>query len=191
MEQIELTESSKAKTKKEILAEYKRSILLATKLRDSQLEQLGFSLKTNGKRNKAAGHTWEYEVVDKLRELGYEHAITSRGTSKERDNQKVDIMNKDEKKNGFLPFNLQCKNSVRPPAFQVVLDEMPTDEVNVIAFKQTKKTGSKFMTQGMYAIMYMSTFYRYIEIEKKYHELTSKYNELRDKNFNSFVDENS
>ena len=135
--------------------------------------------KTNGKRNKSAGHSWERELVTRLNLLGF-NTGTTRNLSRARDAQKVDIMGVDERKDGFLPFNIQAKNESRVTKFQKHLAEMPKETaINVVAFSQTMKAGSKFMKQGEYAIMYLSDWLYYIEIEKKYKELLKNYEELQ------------
>lgn len=62
-------------------------------------------------RNKNAGSNYEYNVRDQYRKLGFLFLTTSRGESKKRDGQKIDLMNIDEWKNGRFPYNVQCKNS--------------------------------------------------------------------------------
>ncbi len=60
-------------------------------------------------RNKNAGHGYERDCRDIFRNLGFVHVTTSRAESRNRDNQKIDLINKDEEKNGRLPYNIQCK----------------------------------------------------------------------------------
>ena len=132
--------------------------------------------KTNGKRNKQAGHSWERELVAKLNLLGF-NVGTTRNLSRARDAQKVDIMGVDERKDGFLPFNIQAKTETRVPKFQQILAEMPVEKnaINMIAFRQTSRATAKFMKQGEYAIMNLKDWFYYIEIEKKYKELLDQY----------------
>ena len=138
--------------------------------------------KTNGKRNKQAGHSWERELVSRLNILGF-MVGTTRLLSRARDNQKVDIMGVDERTNGFLPFNIQAKNETRVPKFQQILAEMPVEKnaINVIAFNQTSKATSKFMKQGEYAIMNLKDWFYYIEIEKKYKELIDNLDDIKER----------
>lgn len=134
--------------------------------------------KTNAKRNKAAGHNWEREIVLKLKELGF-RVGTTRNLSRARDAEKVDIMGTHEREDGFFPVNIQAKNEARVTNFQVHLKEMPDEKVpNVVAFRQTSKATSKFMKQGDYAIMCFDSFLYYLEKEKELKELQIKYNEL-------------
>ncbi len=125
------------------------------------------SIKTNGKRNKQAGHSWEREIVKRINELGFSVG-TTRNLSRARDAQKVDIMGTNERVDGYFPANIQAKNEARVTKFQVHLAEMPVEPniQNVVAFKQTTKTGSKFMKQGEYAIMYFDSFLYYLKQER-------------------------
>lgn len=57
--------------------------------------------KSQGSKNRRAGHGLERRVASKFRELGYTFAKTSRQASRLLDDSKVDI--------AFVPFNVQCK----------------------------------------------------------------------------------
>jgi hypothetical protein len=129
--------------------------------------------KTNGKRNKQAGHGWELEIIKRLKEAGFTGVGTTRNNSRARDAQKVDVMNIDEKKDGFLDFNIQAKNESRPTKYQKHLAEMPKDgATNVVIFKQTAKSlNGRFVKQGEYAIMYFEDWLEYIRKEKELKEL--------------------
>jgi|SRR6187551_465777 len=67
--------------------------------------------KRGNKRNARVGGDWERENRDDFHKVGYPHVVTSRGESKSRDGQKIDLINKDERVNGRLPYNVQSKNS--------------------------------------------------------------------------------
>ena len=125
-------------------------------------------MTTNGRRNKNAGHSWERQVVDMLKEIGFPNAVTTRSESRGRDAQKIDVMNKDEGKNGRLPYNIQAKTLSKPTAYPKLLSELPQDgsEINVVFHKQTQKdpkTG-RFMPRGTYAITNLKDF---IQMMKK------------------------
>lgn len=124
---------------------------------------------TNGKRNRAAGHGWERQIVRVLREIGFPHVVTSRSESRSRDNQKIDIVNKDELKNGRLPYNIQAKNTVGTVKYPVTLAALPKDKdiINVIFHKQTRKSGNKFIPTQNFAILYLEDF---IELMKERNE---------------------
>lgn len=122
------------------------------------------SKKTSAKRNRTAGHSLERSVVDILKDIGFEHACTTRSESRSRDNDKIDIMNKDERKNGRLPYNLQCKNVVGVLKYAKVLSELPvtSSEINVVIHNQTKRSTTNFITVGQYAFLSMADFFQMV-----------------------------
>lgn len=65
------------------------------------------------RKNRNKGSAFEYEVVKKLKEIGYSGCITSRGESKRTDNNKIDIIDT----NNELPVNIQCKNTLQTPNY--------------------------------------------------------------------------
>lgn len=117
-----------------------------------------------GKRNRAAGHSWELVVVKKLKTIGYPEVATSRAVSKLRDAQKVDICNKDESVYGRLPYNIQAKTYASSIAYAKLLASMPQGkEINVIFLKQTALDKKRFMETGTYAILPLDDFYKMME----------------------------
>ena len=126
--------------------------------------------KTNGRRNKQAGNSYELNVAKALREHGFPHVITTRLGSRLLDSQKVDLMNQDEHINGRLPYNIQCKCLAKLVHYGKILEEMPKNspQINVVIHKQTKKVGDKFMPRGEFAIMKADDFYDMIaELEAR------------------------
>lgn len=61
-------------------------------------------------RNRVAGHGYELSCRDIFRNIGFAFLVTCRSESKSRDDQKIDLINRDEEKNGRFPYNIQCKN---------------------------------------------------------------------------------
>jgi hypothetical protein len=118
-------------------------------------------MSTNGKRNRNAGFSWEREIAATLREIGFPNAVTSRSESRSRDDQKVDIINKDEAKNGRLPYNIQAKCAKGHLKYAALLSELPNDPgiINTIFHKQTtKNAGGRFMETGRFVILNMDDF---------------------------------
>lgn len=116
-------------------------------------------------RNRHAGHKYERDIVKLLIEAGFPHVVSSRSENRSRDNAKVDVCNKDEFRNGRLPYNLQCKTIAGPVPYTKLLDEIEKypDYINVILHRFTKKSaGGKFMVKGEYAIMSQEDFMRVI-----------------------------
>lgn len=139
--------------------------------------------------NRSAGHDWELECAEAVREVGFPHVVTCRTESCNRDAQKIDLMNVNEAVNGRLPYNIQCKNSCQMVPYHVLLTRgrgktvkprsmkgaskiklvhpIPTTEgvVNVILHKYTsnKNESGRFVTQGKYAILKMDDFLKMAE----------------------------
>lgn len=80
---------------------------------------------TNGKRNRAAGHSWELDVVRLLRERGiYPKAITTRNGSRALDALGIDAMNQDEPKNGVMEDTIQCKTTIGGVNYHTLISAM-------------------------------------------------------------------
>jgi hypothetical protein len=133
--------------------------------------------KSNGKRNKAAGHGFERAVVNEFKAIGFEAASTSRLQSRSRDNAKVDLCNCDEHIHGRLPYNIQCKNVAGGLNYRKFLAEMPVGvEINVVLHNSTEKTaGGIFRTQGQYAMLSKKDFYRMVETNLLLTKLLAQY----------------
>jgi hypothetical protein len=129
---------------------------------------------TSGKRNRAAGHTWERELASLFRMLGFPHVVTTRSESRARDNQKVDLINKDERKNGRFVFNVQAKNAVGHIPYGKLLAEMPDEPgvINVIAHKQTERRNTRFVGTGEFVVMNLNDFLTMVKIATKEGYLT-------------------
>lgn len=137
--------------------------------------------KTNGKRNKNAGHGWEREIVNDLKEMGYPHVVTTRSESRGRDAQKIDVMNKDEGENGRLPYNIQAKSLSKAAQYPKLLSELPIVKgvMNVVFHKQTKANESgRFMTQGKFAILGLSDFYEMMKDKLRLNRLEQGFKEV-------------
>lgn len=105
----------------------------------------------SGSRNRTAGHNWEREVVNDLKKIGFEDAVSSRYESKRADDAGIDIV-------GTGAFNIQCKNETKRPDYHKLITEMP-DGINVVLHKYTKKSDKgKFICQGKYAMLDYKVF---------------------------------
>lgn len=146
--------------------------------------------KKKSNRARAVGHTWERDCRDFLIEIGFEHVCTTRLESKARDAKKVDLMNKDEYKNGRLPINVQCKNLVMnirgknfvyPDfAYPDILNTMPSDgqEINVIFHNMTEKRKEKFYSVGQFAHLKLYDFLMLVKELKELREENTKLKQL-------------
>ncbi len=142
--------------------------------------------KKGSSRNRSAGHAFEKTTAIALREAGFVHVVTSRAENRTRDNEGIDLINHDELKNGRLPYNIQCKNSISKIDYCGILGNMPqdTDATNVILHKFTEKRGkSGFHPKGHYAILGMDDFVKLIsklEDNRKY--IDALLNQLNNEN---------
>ncbi len=121
--------------------------------------------KTNGKRNRAAGHKLETDMVSVFKKAGYPHVITCRAGDRSRDAQGIDLMNCNELDNGRFPFNVQCKSYSSSIKYWDLLGRLPriVNVFNVVIHKFTQKkmttTGKGiFHPVGEYAILPLEDF---------------------------------
>lgn len=100
-------------------------------------------IKTRGsKRNVSAGHDYERACRDIFRNIGFPHVTTSRAESRNRDNQKIDLINKDEEKNGRLPYNIQCKTLSQTVNYHNIFHGYES----TVTIKRGPKKGEKIKT---------------------------------------------
>lgn len=138
--------------------------------------------KTNGKRNRNAGHSWELENVKSFKSM-YPEVATSRSCNRHRDAMKVDLAYADEYKHGRFPYNVQSKNYSKALAYMKLLSEMPQEDgiINVILHKQTANSNGRFMTKGKYAILSYEDFFRLGAYRRGYELLLSYVDFIPDK----------
>lgn len=90
-----------------------------------------------GRRSRKKGNTWELEIINRLKEIGYTGCVSARSESKRTDDAKVDIVDL----NHELPCYIQAKNVKVLPSYHKVASECPfTDKPFVIAVKLEGKT---------------------------------------------------
>jgi len=121
-------------------------------------------------RNRDAGHNFERDMVLRLKESGiFPHAVTARAESRNRDNQKVDLMNQDEGIHGRMPYDFQCKTLSTSINYPKLISELPSISgiMPVILHKQTQKSaGGKFMTKGTFAAMKLDDWFQMMKYRK-------------------------
>jgi len=132
-------------------------------------------MKVNSNRNRTAGHSYEREKCKDFNLFGFVHVVTSRSESRSRDNAKVDLINKNERTNGQLPYNVQCKNYSTKIDYNALLNEMPDEPgiINVVFHKSTKRVGTKFIKKAEYAVMRQKDFMKLIQ-DLEYYKSLSK-----------------
>lgn len=128
--------------------------------------------KTNGKRNRTSGNSWERELAEAFRSMGYPDVVTSRSANRARDAAKIDLVNRDEYKSGRLPYSVQAKNMVGHIQYGKILSEILQEEgiIRVIMQKQTQKVNNRFVTKDKFAILYLDDFLMMIKRLKEYDE---------------------
>ncbi len=117
-------------------------------------------VKTNGKRNRSAGGNWERKLAEIFRNIGFPHVVTTRSESRSRDNQKIDLINKDEAKNGRFQYDVQAKSVTGHLRYAKVMAEMENHPgcIPVIIHRQTEKVNNRFVVRNEFAIVHLSDF---------------------------------
>jgi hypothetical protein len=89
-------------------------------------------------RNRRAGHTYERQLAEEYRELGYLDCTTSRYSSRKKDDWGIDL-------DCTIPFCVQAKYYKNQPNFSEVIDDMRVlpDEIKLVHFKRNKGKGQK------------------------------------------------
>ena len=72
-----------------------------------------------GARNRQRGNTYERKIAQELRDLGFNGVVTSRSESKTMDNNKVDLIDTDNK----LPVMIQLKKTTTTPQYFSIVKE--------------------------------------------------------------------
>ena len=107
------------------------------------------------KKSKNKGAGFEAEVVNKLKELGYEDACRAAGESKKLDANKVDVA-------GDIPFGIQCKYTQNLPNY-FTIREASTDP-RPLALLWKKVADVNGISPGTLAIIPIEHFYNYLKL---------------------------
>lgn len=88
------------------------------------------------KRNRTAGLNYERDIASEYRDLGWEDACTTRYSSRQKDDAKIDIDN-------VKPFSPQCKYMKNQPNFSDLLNKIGNSdtEIPIVHFKRNKGKG--------------------------------------------------
>lgn len=121
--------------------------------------------KSNGTRKRSPnysrtkGHQYETKIAQELRNLGYTGVKTSRECSKLMDNNKVDLVDTENK----LPFWCQLKKTQNIPSYFRIKSECPlTDKPFVIFWAAQVRKTTNICTQGEVVILPKEYFYELI-----------------------------
>lgn len=91
------------------------------------------------KKNKNKGNSFELEIVNKLKELGYKGCVSSRSQNKLADANKIDIIDTENK----LPVNIQAKYLQNTPNYYAIRDACSDkSKPFVIFWKKSTNDGS-------------------------------------------------
>jgi len=113
------------------------------------------------KKSKSKGRDWEYEIVKRLKEIGYENVCTSAGESKKLDANKVDIADP----SGELEVAIQAKHLGVFPNFFKIRSECTDPRDFALLWKKSAEGGT--ISAGQVAIIDVDFFYKLL---KCYHE---------------------
>lgn len=109
------------------------------------------------KKSKNKGRGLEYEIVDRLKEIGYADVCRSAGESKRLDNAKVDIADP----SGQLEVAIQAKHYSNFPNYFKIREECTDPRDFVLIWKKSAEAGE--ISKGTVAVMDVDLFYRLLE----------------------------
>ena len=109
------------------------------------------------KKSKSKGRDLEYEIVEKLKEIGYANVCRSAGESKTLDNNKVDIADP----SGELEVAIQAKHYSNFPNYFTIKEECPDPREFVLIWKKSAQAGES--SRGTVAVMDVNFFYKLLE----------------------------
>lgn len=114
----------------------------------------------NSKRSRARGVAYEQQIAKELRELGFEGVVTSRSESKAMDNNKIDLVDR----NNQLFFYSQLKRTQQCPNWFKIESECPLkDKPFVIFWNSQVPTEKTFRSLGEIVMLPKSFFYELIK----------------------------
>lgn len=110
--------------------------------------------------SRTKGHNYEQKIVRELKELGFKNVVTSRSESKAMDDNKVDIIDKDD----LLPCKLQLKSTQSIPSYFKIRSESTVNpEEFVIIWSKQEKREVNIVSVGEAVIMDKNLFYKLIK----------------------------
>lgn len=119
----------------------------------------------NLKRSRARGVAYEQQIAKELRELGFEGVVTSRFSSKEMDDNKIDLVDR----NGQLFFYPQLKRVGKCPNYFAIEEQCPLKDKPFVVFWNYQKPTEKTFRSGGEIVMLPKAFF--YELIKKYGNL--------------------
>lgn len=90
-----------------------------------------------GRKSRRKGNKWELEIINSLKNIGYDGCVSARSESKRTDDAKVDIVDV----NHELPCYIQAKNTKTMPNYHKIEEQCPLKDMPfIIAVKLPNKT---------------------------------------------------
>lgn len=108
------------------------------------------------RKSRSKGSTFETEIVNELKKLGYD-VCRSAGESKKLDNNKIDIA-------GDVPFAIQAKNTQNLPNYFTIRNNCSDERPLALLWKKVGEVGS--ISEGKLAIIPIEYFYKLLEYIK-------------------------
>ena len=110
--------------------------------------------------SKNKGSAYERKIAKELRELGFIGVVTSRSESKSKDDDKIDLIDKD----GYLPIEIQLKSTQVTPSYFKIREESSVDNKKfVIIWAKQEKKETNICTVGECAIISKELLYELIK----------------------------
>lgn len=111
-----------------------------------------------GNRNRTAGIRAELKIAQELRDLGFDHVVSTRSESKNLDDKGVDLIQLRQAQ-VLLPCYLQVKKTVQMPKVSELLSASLEKPLVIVHIKEEKR-GSRFYEVGDYVYMDKHFFYK-------------------------------
>lgn len=108
--------------------------------------------------NRNRGNNYERQIVNELKDLGFESVVTSRSESRNLDNKKVDIFDPEDN----FPYYIQNKAYQNYPKLHELIDgeDVCKKKPLMVFHKKVVKKGTRFYTEGEYVSMKKEEFYK-------------------------------
>ena len=123
-------------------------------------EQSDKPKKRSAAYSKNKGSAYERQIAKELRNIGFTGVVTARSESKSKDDDKIDLIDKDSK----LPVEIQLKRTIAIPQYFKIREQSSVDNKKfaIIWAKQEKKEVN-ICTVGECVIIDKELFYELIK----------------------------
>lgn len=119
--------------------------------------------KRSSNYSKKTGNAYECQIAKELRDLGYTGVVTSRSESKRADDNKIDLIDTENK----LPFYPQLKKTQSTPSYFSIREQCTLkDKPFVIFWAKREKKEINICTRGEVVILPKEYFYELIKLKE-------------------------